>query len=418
MLADGETFLARHSAHSARKDLLLSRLYRLDFCTSSAELNQINQTQRVKLVFLIRSLAIGGAERQLTELAKSLDPNRFDITVLCFYGGGQFANDLIKANIPVLSLDKKGRWDLAGFGARLIKYLRYLKPDILHSYMTGSNLVAALAKVALPKAKIVWGVEAAYVDHKQYGWLEQVTSRVEILLSFVPRLIIFNSFAGRDYHLLAGFSGSHAIVIQNGIDMARFSPDPIAGAQLRSDWNVPSDAFLIGLSGRLDPIKDHPTFLKAAALFSQHHSGARFVCIGDGHGDYLQRLQILAKELDLTNKVVWPGFVENMVGAYNALDLCCSASHSEGTSNTIAEAMACGIPCVATDVGDSRHIIGNTGILVPPRDPEAMAAGWIAMRHQICQQPQLSSLVRQRIQQRLSLTQLVNSTSDALLGTL
>ncbi len=381
-------------------------------------MNQTNHTRRVKLVFLIRSLAIGGAERQLAELAKSLDPNRFDVTVLCFYGGGQFANDLIEANIPVLSLDKKGRWDLAGFGVRLVKYLRHLQPDILHSYMTGSNLVAALAKAALPKVKIVWGVEAAYVDHKQYGWLEQVTSRAEILLSFVPRLIIFNSFAGRDYHLSAGFSGSHAIVIQNGIDMARFRPDPIARAQLRSDWNIPSDAFLIGLSGRLDPIKDHPTFLKAAALFAQHNRGARFVCIGDGHSSYLQRLQTLAKELDLTDKVVWAGFVKNMVGAYNALDLCCSASHSEGTSNAIAEAMSCGIPCVVTDVGDSRYIVGNTGVLVPPRDPEAMAVGWSAMRHQIHQQPQLSSLVRQRIQQHLSLAQLVNNTSNALLGTL
>lgn len=373
---------------------------------------------RVRLAFLIRSLAIGGAERQLVELAKGLDRERFDVAVITFYSGGKFAADLEQAGIPVYSLRKRGRWDLVAFFARLVKLLRALQPDILHSYMTGSNIVAALVKASLPRVQLVWGVEAAYVDHSQYGWLEQLTSRTEILLSSLPNLIVFNSYAGRDYHLGIGFSSARNIVIHNGIDLSRFSPDATAGARLRSDWNISPDAFVIGLSGRLDPIKDHQTFLKAASLFSREFSEARFICIGGGDSGYSRQLETLAATLGIAHKLVWPGFVENMAAAYNALDICCLASHTEGTSNALAEAMACGKPCVATDVGDSRRILGSTGILVPPRDPEAMMAAWKALKLRLGGETTLNSSVRRRIEQHFSLEQLIGKTSEALTGLL
>ncbi len=174
---------------------------------------------RVRLVFLIRSLAIGGAERQLVELAKGLDKELFDITVLSFYGGGVLAQELYDAGVPVISLEKKGRWDVAGFLRHLSTLLRKLQPHILHSYMTGSNLVALLLKPVLPKTRVVWGVASAYLDPSRYDWFERSSAKLGALLSRFPDLIVFNSFAGRDYHLSAGFSGSRTVVIHNGIDM-------------------------------------------------------------------------------------------------------------------------------------------------------------------------------------------------------
>lgn len=382
-------------------------------------INNNRTSNRIKLAFLIRSLAIGGAERQLVELARGLDPARFEVAVICFYGGGAFTSELLQTGIPVYSLQKGGRWDVGGFFARLIKVLRSIRPDVLHSYMTGSNIVAALIKAAVPRTQIVWGVEAAYVDHVQYGWLEQCTSRAEILLSALPKLIIFNSFAGRDYHLAAGFSSARTRVIQNGIDLVRFAPNPAAGAQLRSDWNIPRSAFVVGLSGRLDPIKDHSTFLKAASLFARETTETRFVCIGGGNNAvYSHQLRVLAENLGIADKIVWPGFVENMPGAYNALDICCSASHTEGTSNALAEAMSCGVPCVATDVGDSRRVIGDTGVLVQPRDPEAMAAAWKLLKNRLNREEQLSLAARRRVAEHFSLEQLISKTSEALISTL
>jgi glycosyltransferase involved in cell wall biosynthesis len=386
--------------------------------TNDGRTKIIGGDRRIRLVFLIRSLAIGGAERQLVDLAKGLNKQMFDVTVLCFYGGGEFAEELDGADVTVLSLDKKGRWDILGFFSRLLIVLRKLKPDLLHSYMTGSNLVATLLKPGLSATRLVWGVEAAYIDLSRYGWLEQVTSRAERLLSCVPDLIIFNSFAGRDYHLSAGFTGSHTRVIHNGIDTKRFAPDAKSGSRARASWRIPQDAFVIGIVGRLDPMKDHPTFLRAAAIFARDNPDVRFVCVGGGPEEYSLELRALSQQLDLADKVAWPGFVRDTAAAYNALNICCSSSYGEGTSNAIAEAMACGVPCVVTDVGDSGLIVGDTGIVVPPKNPEALAEGWTALIERMRETPRLRHEARERIEQRLSLSGLVRNTSKELLNLL
>jgi glycosyltransferase involved in cell wall biosynthesis len=352
--------------------------------------------RRVRLVFLIRSLQVGGAERQLVELAKGLDQTVFDVTVLCFYGGGEFSQELSNANISVISLDKSGRWDIPVFLGRLITLLRKLRPD-----------------------RVVWGIEAAGLDLSQFDRVERLTSRLEALLSRLPDLIVFNSFAGRDHYVSSGFADSRTVVIHNGIDTKRFAPDTKSRARFRASWKIPEGALLIGVVGRLDPLKDHQTFLKAAARFAHNRPDARFLCIGGGPEKYLHDLRGLANDLGLTNKVSWTGFIlDDMPAAYNALDICCSSSYTEGTSNAVAEAMACGVPCVVTDVGDSKLIVGETGILVPPKNPEALSAGWLAMAKRLSENPQLPHAVRERIELRLSLAALVRKTSESLLDLL
>ena len=374
--------------------------------------------RRLKLVFLIRRLTIGGAERQLVELSTGLDRNIFDVTVLCFYRGGEFVEELAKANIPVISLNKKGRWDIFRFLWRLRAMLRKIQPDVIHSYMTGANLVATLLKPVLPPTRIVWGIESAYIDHANYSWLERVTSPLEIILSRLPELIVFNSFAGRELHQSAGFARSRAVVIHNGINTERFAPNRKSGLLLRESWRIPNGALLIGIVGRVNPIKDHTTFLRAAAIFARSRPEARFICIGGGPRKYADELQALGRQLGLTDRVIWPGFVGDMPAAYNALDLCCSSSYGEGTSNAIAEAMACAVPCVVTNVGDSAFIVGDTGIVVPPKDPEALAAGWTALLNLMTQNPLLGNAARARIESRLSLSALIRDTSQALLALL
>lgn len=382
-------------------------------------LNERGKDRRVRLVFLIRSLQVGGAERQLVELAKGLDQTVFDVTVLCFYGGGEFSQELRNANVSVISLDKKGRWDIPVFLGRLLTLLRKLRPDLLHSYMTGSNLVATLLKPALPATRVVWGIEAAYLDLSQFDRAERLASRLEALLSRLPDLIVFNSFAGRDHYVSAGFADSRTVVIHNGIDTKRFAPDTKSGARLRASWRIPEGALLIGVVGRLDPLKDHQTFLKAAARFADTRPDARFVCIGGGPEKYFHDLRRRADELGLGDKVNWTGFIlDDMPAAYNALDICCSSSYTEGTSNAIAEAMACGVPCVVTDVGDSKMIVGETGILVPPKNPEALSAGWATMAERLSENPHLPHAVRERIELRLSLAALVHRTSEIFLDLL
>jgi len=373
--------------------------------------------RRIKVVFLIRVLAYGGAERQLTTLVKSLDRELFDITVVSVYSGGAFATELAKADVPLVSLKKKGRWEVLRFLWRLTMVLRKLQPDVLHSYLTGQNLMAMAMKPLLRSTRIVWGVRDSNIDPGKADWLAKPLFRLEVLLSRFADLIIFNSFAGERSYVSAGFRSAPRVVIRNGIDTRRFVPDRERGNSLRLRWELPREALVIGIVGRLDPVKDHVTFLRAAALFSKSRPEARFVCIGAGLDQYTRDLHAVSKELGLGTKVVWAGIIEDMTSGYNTMDICCCCSAaSEGTANCVAEAMACGIPCVVTDVGDLPFMVGDTGVVVPKRDPVSLAAGFVEMAQRLEHDLQMPDSARARVLTELDLGTLVEKTSNALVS--
>ena len=379
------------------------------------------RARRTRLVFLTRDLAIGGAQRQLVTLAKGLDRSVFEVTVLCLYGYGELIRELTNADVSVISLEKSGRWDLAKFSRRLLTVLRKLQPDILHSYLTAQNLLTVFLRPALPAStRVVWGVRTSSIEMRQYDWLAKSTGWLESRVSRFADLIIFNSTAGKNCYIAEGLTGSRMAVIPNGVDTRRFAVDRGSGSRFRVLWGVPERSLLIGIVARLDPMKDHHTFLRAAAFLANSRADARFACIGAGPERYTSDLKTLAGELGLGDKVIWPGLIlRDMPAAYNALDICCSSSSfGEGTSNAIAEAMACGVPCVVTDVGDSKLIIGETGVLVPPKNPEALSAGLAVMAERLNENPRLPHAVRERIESRLGIAALVCKTSETLLGLL
>lgn len=366
----------------------------------------------IKVSFLIRSLDYGGAERQLTTLVKELDKDRFDVTVVSFYPGGHFEKELEDSKIRLICLRKRGRWDVLLFLWRLIAELRRLQPEVLYSYLVEPNLVAVVLKPLLRSTKIVWSVRASDMDLKHYDWFARLNFNLQRFLSRFPDLIIANSEAGRAYHLARGFPAQRFIVIHNGIDTRKFKPDRESGKRIREAWGVAEGMMLIGLVARLDPIKDHQTFLKAAAIAHVGDSDVRFVCVGSGPEDYLAELRRLAEEYGIGNRAIWAGERDDMPAVYNALDIVCSSSVSEGLPNAIAEAMACDVPCVVTDVGDSAWLVGDTGIVVPPNDPQALADGLKECMSVLASQQRPDT--RARIAENFSLAQLVNRTEAAL----
>jgi glycosyltransferase involved in cell wall biosynthesis len=329
----------------------------------------------IRLVFLLRSLHHGGAERQLTNLAAALDRNRFDVTVFTFYSGGYFVEELREKGIRLISLRKRGRWDVFPFLWRLIKELKKIDPDVIHSYLVEPNLVAVLVKPLAGPAKVVWGVLAANMELKPYGWFPRMNFRLQAFASRFADLILFNSNAGRAHHLAQGFPAPKCTVIHGGVDTERFQPNRESGKPLRKAWGINDDTVLIGLVGRLDPTKDHPTFLKAVARLAREDLALRFVCVGSGPENYATRLGLLSEEYKIADRLLWTGGREDMPAVYNALDISCSSSCGEALPYAIAEAMACGVPCVVTDVGDSALLVGDSGIVVPANDPAALAEG-------------------------------------------
>jgi glycosyltransferase involved in cell wall biosynthesis len=370
----------------------------------------------VRIVFLIRALQGGGAERQLITLIRGLDPARFEITVATFYPGGALCADLEDLpNVRVVSADKRGRWDLLGFFVRLLRILHRAGPEVVHGYMYGANELA-LVFGRLTGAAVVWGIRASGLEMSHYDMATRMLYRSGAWLSRLSDLIIANSEAGRRFHLGLGYPESKLRVIPNGIDTGRFAYNADERERVRRQWSVKDGEVLIGVVARLDPMKDHATFLRAAALVSAEHPAARFVIVGAGNAHSLRVLQSLAAQLEVSARVLWAGPREDVAGVYSALDVftCCSA-FGEGFPNSLAEAMACERVCAATRVGDAEWILGDCGEIVPPREPDALAGAWSRLLGlSAAERERRGREARQRIVGSFGVSSLVHATSELL----
>jgi glycosyltransferase involved in cell wall biosynthesis len=373
-----------------------------------------------KVVFLVRDLIFGGAQRQLVTLVKDFDKEKFDVTVLHFYPG-PLSQDLVNHGISVISLEKGGRWDFLNFFWRLVKQLKELKPDVLHGYLGESNLLAIFLKPFFPSTRMVWGIRVSQMPDDALDWLGRILFNLQSRLSHWADLIIVNSHAARKDYLTYGFPPQKMVVVPNGIDTKKFQPNQEFGVKVRAELEISDDTILIGLVGRLELQKDHSNFLKAAAILCRNYQNIRFICVGTGpDNNYIQRLHQLTAQLNITDKVIWAGARGDIPAVQNALDIAISASaFGEGFGNTIGEAMACGTPCVVTDVGDSAWIVGDTGIVVKPENPQALAEGI----SRLIELPDVEKIVlqqkaRQKIVDNFSVKQLVETTQSYCLNLL
>ncbi|HKU79297.1 MAG TPA: glycosyltransferase [Rhodanobacteraceae bacterium] len=370
-----------------------------------------------RILFLIRSFGRGGAQRQLVALATALRRSGWDVSAACFYAGDAFQRELEEAGVPVIDLRKHGRWDVFGFPWRLWRAFRTADADVVHGYLTVGNLLALLAKAAHRRTRVVWGVRSAYMDRDRYDWMARLTFRFSCACARMADLVIVNSDASGRHHVTLGYPRERMRVIPNGIDTRRFSFDAGARARLRQAWRIPDGALLVGLVGRLDLMKDHPTFLKAAAKLAARDARWRFVCVGEGKADYTASLARQAAALGLQDRLIWAGPRGDMPAVYSALDLLASTSYGESFPNVIAEAMACGRPCVVTDVGDSARIVGDCGVAVAPHDPEAFAAAVEGMLPVMTDDETLRAMhdaARTRIVETYSLETLLGNSRTAL----
>jgi glycosyltransferase involved in cell wall biosynthesis len=370
----------------------------------------------MKLLFLIRSLHQGGAERQMVNLSKSLRIKGHDVSVGVFYSGGPMDNELMEADVALHPLEKKRRWDVLFFCFSLVRLMRKQRPDIVHSYLGTANVLSVLLKPSLLCAPVVWGVRSSNMDLSRYDWFWRLSFFLERKLSRFADLIIVNSYSGMEYSAQNGFPMEKMIVIPNGIETTNFSPQPMLREKTRKEWGISNNETLIGLVARLDPKKDHITFLKAAAQVSRVRPDVRFVCIGRGDEVYYERLRHIGDECGLIGRILWAGSRDDRPAVYNGLEiLCLSSAFGEGFPNVIGEAMACGVPCVVTDVGDSARIVGNNGIVVPPGQPETLASGLLEMVVQIEKSKEdLADRLRRRIVKEFSVEKMVRLTEAVL----
>jgi glycosyltransferase involved in cell wall biosynthesis len=364
----------------------------------------------LKILFLARQLNIGGAERQLVILANELASRGHEVVIVSFYPGGALSEKLNSSRVRLISLGKGSRWNLISPFLRLVRIVREERPDVLHGWMHSQNVAAALVRIFQPKVKLFWCVRSSNLE-MIFDWLEVLLVWTQSRLSVLADCVVANSVAGIDYSVAKGIPREKMLFIPNGIDTTVFYPNDAEGKQVRKEWGVGDSEKVIGYVARFDPIKNHPLFLKAAARLAAECPDVRFVCVGHGEAAYEKELKELTGTLGIENKVLWVKARPDVRAVYNALDVFCSASFSEGFSNVIGEAMACGRHCVVTDVGDSKLLVNGTGIVVPSNDLEALVD---ALRQKLDAGDVLNLRARQRILENFTVAHLGEKTERAL----
>ncbi len=300
-------------------------------------------TGRIRILHIINDLALGGSEIALCRLLSLTDRSLFDPVVIFLREPSTLRTRIEALGIPVLGAGmKKPIPSLASIWA-LTKLVRKVSPDLIQGWMYHGSL--AVIKLCA-------------------------------LLSGRANGIVFVSYSSRWQHESYGYSRKNNWVIPNGFDVCSLASRPLVRSSLRENLGFSEDALIIGHVGRFHPSKDHVTFLRAAAMLALEHSDVQFVLCGSGVDSNNPTLINLCRELNLIGRAHLLGERADAESLIAGFDVLTSSSQSEACPNVIGEAMACGVPCVVTDIGDMPRMVGSTGHIVPPGDPMAMAQSW------------------------------------------
>ncbi|MBX7142934.1 MAG: glycosyltransferase [Oligoflexia bacterium] len=332
---------------------------------------------KIRIAFVITSLTTGGAERSLVELLSRLDRTRFEFTVICLQHEGDYGRELQSRGIPLNCLRMGGLGSFFRGLSDLRKALRKFAPDIVQCWMYHANFFGTLASFGLDASSLVWNVRNSLIAPGTTPSLTRIVVWISGVLSrLVPMRIIYNSYRAEHIHTnrpLVAFSKRKGQVISNGFDTDQFKASLDARLTVRAELGLNQTQPLVGIFGRSHPVKDHPAFLKAAALISRLLPAARFLMCGAGLDKSNTELNALIKKLGLEGKVVMLGRRDDMPRLMASLDVMVLTSQAESFPRVIGEALSCGIPCVATDVGDCRELIRECGAVVGVGDVEAIA---------------------------------------------
>jgi glycosyltransferase involved in cell wall biosynthesis len=347
----------------------------------------------IPILHLITTLNVGGAEGMLLKLLSGMNNELFANQVVSLTDVGPIGEQISAQGIPVYALFMpNGRVNASGL-VKLWRLLYTLRPRILQTWLYHADLLGLIfGKLACIK-NICWNIRCSYHDLKKYRSSTKWTIKMCSIFSPVPDVVIANSYRGRKFHVDLGYRAKRWSVIPNGFDLHKFKPDQIARAKLLHELGLihclnkgndkgnngnRNPPMLIGLIARYDPMKDHSTFIKAACSLLKERNGVHFVLVGR---DVKWENSLLAREIPDTWKDHFHllGEKEDVNKITAGLDIATSSSYGEGFPNILCEAMACEVPCVATDAGDSARIVGTTGRIVAAKDPEALAMAWKEM---------------------------------------
>ena len=370
----------------------------------------------IRVAHIITGLDTGGAERMLLKLLTHMDRERFSVRVYSLIPPERGGAPIEALGVPLETLGM--RRDLPNPLAvlRLASLLRESRPNVIQTWMYHADLVGGIAaKLSGVGAPVVWNIRHSTFDPDQTRRRTTYVARLCAAAShWLPRIIVCCSLEARAVHAALGYRDSKIRVIPNGFDLSQFRADPVARKEVRDELGLSMTTPVIGRLGRFDPQKDYHGFVEAAALLHRRRPDVHFMLCGLNIDASNSALVGWINDAGIASVCHLLGYRRDAARVIAALDIAASSSsYGEAFPNVLAEAMACEVPCVATDVGDSAYIVGDAGSIVPPRNAVALADAWEAM---LAKGPEhlrtLGNAARRRVEEKFSLPQVIRDYED------
>lgn len=349
----------------------------------------------------------------LLKLLSELDRSRLAPHVVSLTGSGEIGQRIAAIGVPVLDLDLRHR-PVRDF-VRLVRHVSRLQPDLVQTWMYHADLLGGLAARCAGIRAIAWGIRNTTLDRDKTKLSTRLVVRLNALLSrWLPTGILSCAEAARNVHVALGYAADKMAVIPNGFDLSRFRPDNAARTSVRNELCLLADTPLVGIVGRFDPQKNHAGFLEAAGLLRRSRPDVHFLLAGNGLDAHNNELAAVARRAGVFDAVHWLGRRDDMPRLMASLDvLASSSSFGEAFPNVLGEAMACGVPCAVTDVGDSAAIVADTGRVVPSGDMPALAAAiGDLLSLEATQRVSLGRRARMRVEENFEIGHVVRCYED------
>jgi glycosyltransferase involved in cell wall biosynthesis len=332
-------------------------------------------TRPMRVLHVIGDTDVGGAEAILFNVVTRLSRSEFESRVVSLLPIGKVGHQLRAAGMEVDSLNLTRSWKSVPQAVhRFAAQIRAWQPDVVQTWMYHADLLGGIAARLTSSIPVVWSVHHASLDcHTDSRNTRMSASLCSRLSRYVPSRIAVVSESALRVHAHAGYDASKLTVIRNGFDVSAFRPNAAARAQIRADLKLGEQDRLVGLIGRFHPAKDHATFVRAAALAGRCDPQVQFVCAGAGADWNNSQLADWIAAESLRARFHLLGLRSDVPRLMASLDLAVCCSRTEAFPSVVGEAMACEVPCVVTDVGDCRAIVGDAGITVPPGNAAALA---------------------------------------------
>ena len=352
----------------------------------------------------------GGMENGVINLIKGLDPDRYELSVCVLRDSGSvfqryLGNNSVKF-FPVAK--KKEGFDYSLF-LRLARLFRQEKIDILHSHNWGTLFHGVLGAKFAAVPVIIHGEHGkSFSDLDSRHRARDLARR--ILYRHLDVIVTVSQQLRDEIIQTTAIDATKVIAIANGVDSVKFRPEPVTRQKV-AQFGINDQDVVLGTVGRIDPIKDYPSLLRGAAPLINCHSNFKVLIVGDSYEkQYRQELTDLAKELGIQDRLIITGWREDVPDLLKTIDIFILPSLSEGMSNTILEAMACGKPVVATRVGSNGQLVdnGTTGLLVPPADPETLSQAIMRLALDKELSHQMGEAGRRKVTEEFSLSQMVS----------